>query len=386
MKLKLIQEGSAKIFVPDSETGMNCLKKPFVFYNPKMEIERDLSILAFQCYQKQTNKNLEICDSMTGSGVRGIRYTLEIHGVNRVTLNDLNPLAVKLAKRNVILNDIDDKIIVKCQDANDLMNVRTKSKKRCDIIDVDPFGSPSSYIDSAVRALRNRGLIALTATDLAPLCGVRPVACQRKYGGRPLRTEYSHEIGARLLIGCLVSVAAKNELAVKILLCHHALHYLRVYAVIYHSIQSTNDCLKNMGYIAHCFGCLNREVIYELKKFKTYCKICGSKFSFAGPLWLGELFDKDFCSLMINESKERKFQRKEAEKLLRKILVEKQNIQTFFVVDRICSKMKIKTLSLKRILGEIISKGYKVSTTHFHQTGFRTDANIYELESILKEL
>ncbi len=89
---------------------------------------------------------------------------------------------------------------------------------------------------------------------------------------------------------------------------------------------------------------------------------------------------------MLNELKVRKFRSNVAEILLRKILDEKQEIPTFFVIDKICSKIKIKTLSIKKIIDELDSRGIENSTTHFHKTGLRTKAKIPEIEAIFKKL
>jgi tRNA (guanine26-N2/guanine27-N2)-dimethyltransferase len=150
---------------------------------------------------------------------------------------------------------------------------------------------------------------------------------------------------------------------------------------------AANKLLKELGYIAHCFECLNREIFNKLSKIKSSCNVCGKKFSFAGPLWLGELYDKNFCRIMLDELDKRSFNRKfEARKILREILVEKQECPLFYVVDKICSKLKIKTVSVKEVLKELELRGFKNSITHFHKAGFRTDAKIFELNSIFREL
>ena len=40
-----------------------------------------------------------------------------------------------------------------------------------DCIDLDPYGSPSIFLDSAIRSVKNGGLLLVTATDAGPLCG-----------------------------------------------------------------------------------------------------------------------------------------------------------------------------------------------------------------------
>ena len=387
MNLKLIHENLAHLLVPIVGKENGEFGRANVFYNPKMELERDISILAFQCFQKKIGANLKICDLMTGCGVRGIRYALEIDGASEVILNDLNPSAISLTRQNMELNDIDIKLRIECQDSNVLLNLHAMPEKRFDIIDIDPFGSPSSYLDSAARAINAGGLLAITATDLAPLCGINSIACKRKYGSKPLRTEYCHEIGARILIGTLVSAVVKNDLALKILLCYHYGHYTRIYAIIEKGILAANNCLKKMGYIAHCFNCLNRATVDDLNKIRSSCNECGEKFSHAGPLWLGEFFDKEFVKLMLIESRGRNFKKSyDSEKILNAILFEKQEYPLFFVVDKISSKLQIKTLSVKKVIEELESKGFGNSITHFHRAGFRTNAKIAELKSIFKDL
>ena len=59
------------------------------------------------------------------------------------------------------------------------------SENRFDYIDIDPFGSPVGFVDSAMRSIKNGGVVACTATDTAALCGVYPRVCQRRYGAIP---------------------------------------------------------------------------------------------------------------------------------------------------------------------------------------------------------
>jgi tRNA G26 N,N-dimethylase Trm1 len=90
---------------------------------------------------------------------------------------------------------------------------------------------------------------------------------------------------------------------------------------------------------------------------------------------------------MLDELERRSFNRKfEAQKILREILVEKQEYPFFYVIDKICSKLKIKTISVKEVVKELGLRGFENSITHFDKAGFRTNAKISELKSIFKEL
>ena len=49
------------------------------------------------------------------------------------------------------------------EDANDIM-YRTRGASRFDVIDIDPFGSASVFLDSAVQAIADGGLLCVTCT------------------------------------------------------------------------------------------------------------------------------------------------------------------------------------------------------------------------------
>ena len=49
-------------------------------------------------------------------------------------------------------------------------------------IDLDPFGSPVSFLDSAVQSISRIGVLEVTATDTAALCGSAKTSAARRYG------------------------------------------------------------------------------------------------------------------------------------------------------------------------------------------------------------
>ena len=62
-----------------------------------------------------------------------------------------------------------------------------------DAVDLDPYGTPAMLLDSAVQSLSEGGLLMVTATDMAVLCGNNPDSCWSKYGSFPLHRAYCHE-------------------------------------------------------------------------------------------------------------------------------------------------------------------------------------------------
>lgn len=47
-------------------------------------------------------------------------------------------------------------------------------------VDLDPYGTPSIFLDSAVQAVSEGGLLLCTATDMAVLCGNNAEVCYSK--------------------------------------------------------------------------------------------------------------------------------------------------------------------------------------------------------------
>jgi tRNA (guanine26-N2/guanine27-N2)-dimethyltransferase len=231
-------------------------------------------------------------------------------------------------------------------------------------------------------------LLALTATDMAPLCGVHPRACLRKYGGQPLRTEYCHELAVRLLIGCLAMMAAKHAIGVKVLFSHSTDHYIRVYAAVDYGARQADKSIQKMGYVLHCFSCFHRETVSGITSpLKRVCPSCGAKLSAAGPLWLGRIADRNFCSLMEREAKQRKLgQEKRILKMLSLVQNEAEAPVTYYAVDKICDKLNLPVPALKKVIDRIRKAGFQVVQTHFNSRGVRTDAPADTVKEVIADL
>jgi len=386
-----VQEGRVRVVVPKLEAFKKqpadyAPSKAPVFYNPVMELNRDVSVLAFQAYQRLVNREISICDPLTGSGIRGVRFAAEIHSVKKVVVSDINERSFKLAQHNVHFNELQDLVRVEHKDANCLLSCHGAPKRRFDIVDVDPFGSPVPYLDSAVRALRNKGLLAATATDLAPLCGVHAKACVRKYGGKPLRTEYCHELAVRLLAGCVATVAAKQDIGVRVVFSHSADHYIRVYAQIGYGAKKADVSVKNLGYVLHCFNCFHRETAKTFSaRFFENCPECGSKMDWAGPLWLGKIFDPQFCEAMAQENMGTAFRNSgKISKLLSLAKDEAEAPATYYVIDKISNKLSSPVPSVAAMLRILRDNGFEAVPTHFNSRGVRTNAPAFAVQNLLK--
>jgi len=383
-----LKEGEVEFLAPRlkafvKEAWEYAPSKAPVFYNPAMELNRDLAMLTVQTYQRLVNRELVACEPLTGCGVRGIRLAKEVAGVRKVVVNDISSDAATLASFNVSMNGLTDKVLVDNKDANLLLSSYAAPRKRFDYVDIDPFGSPALYIDSALRALRNGGLLALTATDMAPLCGIHAKACLRKYGGKPLRTEYCHELAVRLLISSLVMLAAKHDIGVNVVFSYSDLNYVRTYAIASYGAKSADNSVQSMGYILHCFSCFHRESQSGLTSLaRKDCPECGSKLQIAGPLWVGPLWDKEFCAKLIAETRRRDL--RSQVKILNMALVIASEIYapiTYYVIDKVCDKFSLPVPSLSKVIDRLAEAGFPAVATHFSSKAVRTNAPA----AILKE-
>jgi tRNA (guanine26-N2/guanine27-N2)-dimethyltransferase len=166
--LEVVIEGKTKVLVPDVEAFR---KSPAsyppsdapVFYNKVMELNRDFALATLRVYIELLSKkeNLFYCEPMAGSGIRAVRIANELENIS-VVINDRNPHAVELIKENIRQLKLTEKTSVYMDDACELMIRHAASGNRFDVIDVDPFGSPSVFMDSAAQALGYNGFLAVT--------------------------------------------------------------------------------------------------------------------------------------------------------------------------------------------------------------------------------
>lgn len=69
--------------------------------------------------------------------------------------------------------------------------------ERLTVVDLDPYGSPAPFLDAAIQTVADGGLLMVTCTDMAVLCGNHGEACYAKYGAVPLKAKFCHEMVRR---------------------------------------------------------------------------------------------------------------------------------------------------------------------------------------------
>lgn len=387
-----VNEGAASLLVPELDESTaghidRARSLAPVFYNSRMRLNRDSAVLALGVHQGRLGRGVSACEPMCGTGIRGVRLALEVEGVEEVVLSDMNLRAVQLAHENVSLNGVSDRVAVRLMEANLLLSLHARPLSRFDYVDIDPYGTPAPYLDTAVRACKRGGLIGLTATDMAPLCGVNPKACLRKYGGRSLRTEYCHELAIRLVAGALAVTAARHQVASTPVFSYAADHYVRVYAHMERGKKKADGSLRKMGYVLHCFGCGHRRTIPLFALTEIGCEVCGSEMKAAGPMWVGELAEASFCDDMLSLS-ERSYagSNRRLTSIIARVRDEVGLPVGFFNVDRACSEVGIASIDLAEALNALRVKGFRATESHIDNRGIKTDASASDVAAAFRDL
>ena len=344
--MSIIKEGNAKI---KAELPEVVSKEMDVFYNPVMKFNRDVSVLLLNA----VGGSKQIGLPLSGSGIRGIRFLLELDDgiVKNLSFNDYDKNAQKNILGNIEMNGLltNELWSISSKDAIEFLLDSTGF----DYIDIDPFGSPNPFLDSAAKRISRGGILAVTATDTSALCGTYPKACKRKYWAIHKKNSIMHEIGLRILIRKIQLIGGQYDKALIPIFCYSKDHYMRVF-----------------------FRCLKGK-----KDVDGVLKLHGM-FMGSGPLWLGKLWDSKLVDTMCKNNNV-----SENDKILN-IIKDECRINTvgFYDIHKIVKREKIKNMPRKLdLMDSITNGGYKSSETHFSNTSIRSDIEYKELLKIIKK-
>ncbi|HYY50781.1 MAG TPA: tRNA (guanine(10)-N(2))-dimethyltransferase [Nitrososphaeraceae archaeon] len=380
------EEGNTKLLVPFLSLTSRVPPKNPAFFNPSAKLSRDISILVYRAFlQDMTRTQKTFADPLSGVGARALRVAVEVQEIDQVHINDLNPLAIELSKKNAVLNFVERKCNFSVNEACKFL--LSSETNRFAVLDLDPFGSPAPYIDCALRSVLDSGLISVTATDTAVLCGKFNDVCFRKYYGRAIRCHYAKEIAIRLLLSQISLTASRFGLIIEPLFAHSYSQYIRIYARVKLSRAKANMVHNKLGFIQHCEKCGNRMVSKEYYR-PDACALCGNSFSIAGQLWISRLFDKNLIKKM-----ERSNFNKVGSGLPDNGIVDKSMLSTcfdehddipyYFITDEIAAKLKTSPMSVAKVIERLSRSGYRSSKTSLDKRGFKTDAGINEILTLL---
>ncbi|OQE47270.1 hypothetical protein PENCOP_c001G01407 [Penicillium coprophilum] len=294
----------------DTETNDQPVPAPPADQKPKSEARPEQSAGSFT-----------VLDALSATGLRALRYASELPFVTKVVANDLSNSAIKSMKKNIEYNNLKT-IQPNLADARVYMYGLDNASK-FDVIDLDPYGTAAPFIDAAVQAAKDGGLLCVTCTDAGVWASTGySEKSFSLYGGIPMKGLHSHEGGLRLILNSLAMSAGKYGVAIEPLLSLSIDFYARVFIRVYQSPAQVKFTAGKTMLVYNCdSGCgawttqplgstkskMDRKgnPIYHhgLTKGPTagpHCEHCGTKTHLAGPMWGGPLHNPQFIQKILD--------------------------------------------------------------------------------------
>jgi tRNA (guanine26-N2/guanine27-N2)-dimethyltransferase len=365
--VKLVEhlEGRTRLVVPALSLAFDPPPTSPVFFNPAAALNRDISV----CVTDAT-AGTSFCDSMAGVGARGIRVANEVGRIDQVALVDFNRQALLIARKAAELNGVLRKCEFAQSETSSYLYSRYGRNRRFDFVDVDPFGTPVGQLQGAIRATSDGGILSVTATDTAVLCGVYPKVARRRYGAIPLNNHFNHETAIRLLAGAVARTAASLDTGARPVVAHSTRHYVRLFFSIETGATRGDSALRNIGYVSWCPSCGHVKASAEPE---ASCERCGKKARPAGPVWVGPLTDIDVLRRAKRAAEESGLQR--AAETFAALLGVDRFPPWSFSIAYTCSKLGVATASESEVYRNLKESGYDAMRTPFERSGIKTDAN-----------
>ena len=336
-----------------------------VFYNPIMKLNRDISLLVIASY---FSKPISFCDPFCASGIREMRFLKTIPELfESLTLGDISKTSLDMCKKNFKMNKISTELckffLEKAQ--------RTIFSDYFNFIEIDPFGSPTPFIDSSLQQIKHRGIVSVTATDTATLCGVYPKTTFRRYGMTARKTLWYEELGLRNLIAHIQVQAGKYDKNATPILSFSQNHYYKIFFEIEDGRTKSYNTLEKLCYIS-----VNPKsqdlVVDSLQKDET----------FLGKTYVGELNNTKFlkkCLSNINLIQDSK----QPVRLLNLLLGELDTIGYYNISKLEKHYKKPSSKKFSQICHELNEQGFKTSRAHNNPLGIKTDAKAEDILRIL---
>lgn len=150
-----------------------------------------------------------------------------------------------------------------------ILHKSAHDKNRFHVVDLDPYGSASQFLDAAVQAVEGGGLLCVTCTDMQVLAGGQTEVNFAKYGGMfPLicpftirlgvnltNTPYCHEMALRSLLHALNVSALRYKRSITPLVSCSIDFYIRLFVRVDRSPKMTKLGASRTSMVYHCHTC-----------------------------------------------------------------------------------------------------------------------------------
>lgn len=443
----VIREGLAEVLSVTSKRKDGKAAQE-VFYNPPQVFNRDLSVLVLSVFAKLRAADMEerrkkreqkakesgrplkespppglkLLEALAATGIRSIRYAKELgegaEGVREIVANDLDATAVEHIKKNLVHNKVPEgRIVANCADANSHMYGRRArgfggiGDDAYDVIDLDPYGTASPFLDAAVQAVADGGLLCITSTDMPILGGNNPETCFARYGGTALKAGYVHEMSLRLLVHAVATSAAKYGREARPMLSCSIDFYVRIFVRVFDSPARVKQLASKTGVVHQCVQCesffvqpfgdaTSSEANPKFKPARVVtpgqeCPECAGCVKLGGPFHVGPLYDSDFAALCLEACDEDERDKlpgvtswRKITGMITAITEEERDLPLHYRLPQLCKGLKLPPIPLRQFRGTLVNLGYRVSHFHRDPEAVKTDAPnavVYDLMRVWAE-
>ncbi|CAH0587877.1 unnamed protein product [Chrysodeixis includens] len=278
-----------------------------------------------------------------------------------------------------------------------LMYKHKPNTKRFAAVDLDPYGCPSVFLDSAVQSVQDGGLLLVTATDMAVLAGNSPETCYSKYGA-----------ALRIMLQCIESHANRYGRYTTPLLSISADFYIRVFVKVYSGAIHCKKTTSKLSMVYQCTGCDNF-TLQPMGAFKPnpteknpqqmkaylpavppvgeFCVNCNQRHHLGGPLWSAPIHDEAFVARVLTHVEDNMHLFGTARRImgvLSMVREELQDVPLYYTMDKMFGRVHLETMPMLVMRSAILNAGYKVSYSHASRMSIKTAAPAQVLWDIIR--
>eukprot|EP00871_Galdieria_phlegrea_P003293 jgi/Galph1/3965/GphlegSOOS_G2625.1 len=421
-ELQTICEGKAKVMYNSGQ----------VFYNKAQAFNRDLSVLMLNDFvetaqnemkekQKIGNarraawkgitatdnncpfikhlKNSEedsfinhfsVFEAFSATGLRSIRYALEVPHLYPIIANDRDQASYETIQKSIEINhNAGEKVFASLGEATQVMYQHRQTASQFDIIDLDPYGTAAPFVDAAMQAIRNRGLLCVTSTDMRSLAGIQGGICYARYGAVPCTwpKAYRNEVGLRILLSFLQQSASRYGKHIEPMVAVFIDFYVRVFVRVYESGLEAQRSIQRQAYIYACNSCPSF-YLQPLGVVKNQGQAM-KRLSLFGPIYTGPIYQEQVVQRLLTQlqTNSRWAYLPCKERLIGFLTVlsnECADIPLYMDCNDFAKLLRISPPPLASLREAIRKKGYRVSTSHTSPTAVKTNAPLELVYDIMR--
>ncbi|KWU41274.1 N2,N2-dimethylguanosine tRNA methyltransferase [Rhodotorula sp. JG-1b] len=388
-----------------------------------------------------------LLEALSATGLRAIRYAKELPLLRYVIANDLSASAVEDIRRNIAFNGLAPKGLhsipgtegmpeeeikpgkefSKAQieeakwgkvranegDACVFMYQHRAEEARFDCVDLDPYGSAVPFLDAAMNAIADGGLMCVTCTDMGVLAGHNyPEKAFTHYGGVCVNAEYSHEVGLRLVLHSLATTAARYGRYIEPQLSLSIDFYVRLFIRVRTGPKEVKAVPSKTALVYYChtcqsphwqpFGRVQERVSEKNGNVNlTYhvpagppdqvkgdrCSECGGKFHIGGPMWAAPLHNKAFVRDMLTHVEEHASDFKTSDRIkgMLTVALSETEAPLYFSPSKMASLFNATCPPISTFGSALLNAGYEISRSHAVAGSIKTNAPRTFVHDVIRE-